>query len=71
MKFIFTTICDVDGTKTSVEFDSSTWPESVDRLINLLKASGYTISDDAVGLNSEYPTAEGYFHNLTTFEQEQ
>jgi predicted phosphohydrolase len=48
MKFIFTTICDIEGTKITVEFDADTWQESVGKLTTLLKASGYTIDNGSI-----------------------
>lgn len=73
MKFIFTTICNVDGTKTSVEFDAETWPEPIDKLITILRASGYHIPEDAVGINTQYPVAafNDNLYNIITFNQEQ
>lgn len=68
MKYTFTSI-DIDGVKSTREFEAECWFDVLDEFITFLKGCGYSISQDAVGLNTRYASfIPDFDSNLTTFK---
>jgi len=68
MNYTFTSI-DLDGVKSTREFESDCWFDALDEFVTFLKGSGYSIPRGTVGLNN-YTTLfiPDLDSNLTTFE---
>jgi hypothetical protein len=68
MNYTFTSI-DMDGVKSTREFEADCWFDALDEFVNFLKGSGYSIPTGTVGLN----VCTTFFEpdldsNLTIFE---
>lgn len=71
----FTFICenldDKTGAVTTKQFQTVTWDLALDEFASFLRASGYTIDANSIGVNSKKHYFLGQkLYNVTSFEQE-
>lgn len=70
MKFKFQSVND-DGCCTTQEFESSTWVEALDYFAKFLQGSGFTISDESIGVNEDRHTFSSLMYaNITQFSND-